>query len=125
MHPLAADVVGERFGDPREVDDAGLRGGQRLYARRVRLDLAQPVGVEAPKARHAVRVAASLELVEAGQLALVEGDDQLAAALRLDPARVAVLVERTRALHAQRGLQRTGRVVDARVDDAARMARLV
>ena len=48
---------------------------------RVRLDLAQLVGVDAPQARHAVRPAAALELVERGELRAVERDDQLAAPL--------------------------------------------
>ena len=52
-------------------------------------------------------------------------DDHLAVPPSLDPALVAVVVQRRRALDAEPRLQRAGRVVDAGVDDAARVAALV
>ena len=57
-----------------------------------------PGRVEPAQPRHAVRVPAPLELVEAGSSDSVDGDDQLAAALVGDPAPLAVLVQLARAL---------------------------
>jgi hypothetical protein len=98
---------------------------QRGDAARVRLDLTQAGAVEAPQARHAVRVPAPLELVEARQLGLVERDDHLAAALVRDLVALAVLVQLARALDAEPRLQRPGRVVDPGVHYAAVVAGLV
>ena len=91
----------------------------------MRLDLAKPVGLEAAQPGHPVLAAAALQLVQPGQLALVAGDDQLAAPLERDAALPAVLVQLARALDAEPRLQRPGRVVDPRVDDAAVVPRLV
>jgi hypothetical protein len=118
-------VLGERAGDGREVDHAGGGRVQAGDARDVRLDLAQLRPGEPAQAGHPVGGAAALELVEAGELLLVEGDDELAVAAGGDPADVAVLVQPAGAVDAQAGLERAGLVVDARVDDAAVVARLV
>ena len=81
---------------------------------------------EAAQARDAVLDASAFELVERAELAVVEGDDELAAALvRRSPCCVAVGVEGVSALGAELGLQRPGLVVDAGVDDAGVVARLV
>ena len=79
----------------------------------------------APQARDAVGGAATLELVERRQLGAVERDDQLAAALVREPARLAVAGQLARARDAEPGLERTGRVVDPGVHDARVAACLV
>ena len=71
-------VVGQRAADGGEVDDAGAGRVQGGDAGRVRLDLAQPVGVEAADAGHPVGARTALELVEGGQLVGAQGDDELA-----------------------------------------------
>jgi hypothetical protein len=55
----------------------------------------------------------------------LERDDQLPAALGRDAVALAERVHPPRALDTEAGLQRTRRVVDARVDDAAVVAALV
>jgi hypothetical protein len=91
----------------------------------VGLDLADLVLVQPPQAGDPVGLAAELELGEAGQLRLVDGDDQLAVALEGQALCRAVLGEESRPLDAEPRLQRARGVVDAGVDDAARMPRLV
>ena len=92
---------------------------------RVRLDLAQPRGVEPPQPRHAVGDPAPLELVEPGQLVLAERDDQLPARVVADPALLAVGAQLAHPLDAQPRLERAGHVVDPGVDDARVVAGLV
>ena len=75
--------------------------------------------------RGAVGAAAALELVEPGQLLGASGDDHLPVAPGLDPALGAVDVEGGGALDAEARLQRARPVVDAGVDDPARVAALV
>ena len=77
------------------------------------------------QAGHAVGLAAALELVQAVQLGGVGRDDHLAAALVRDAPLLAVLVHLARALDAQAGLERAGRVVDAGVDHAGVVAGLM
>ena len=67
----------------------------------------------------------AVELLEPWDLRVVGGDDDLPAAQDRDPALVTVGEHPRRALDAEPRLERAGRVVDAAVDDAARMARLV
>jgi hypothetical protein len=95
-----------------------VQGG---YAAGMRLDLGDLVGCQPAKVRDLVGEAASLELIQSRQLLVAGGDDQLAIASRLDPALVAVVVEQPRALDAEPRLERSGRVVDAGVDDTARV----
>src|SRR3954468_5066624 len=89
------------------------------------LDRGVLVAAEAAQAGDAVRLPAALELVQAGQLGLVERDDQLAAALSDDLVLLAEQVQVARAADAQLRLQRSRDVVDARVDDAGVVAGLV
>ena len=76
-----ADLGGHRSCDRGEVDDAGLGGVERGDSGGVRLDLAQLRRAEAAQPRDAVRATSAGELVQGGQLGLVERDDELAAAL--------------------------------------------
>src|SRR5204862_4744430 len=113
----AAHVVGHRPRHRAEVDDPGVGRVQAGDACAVRLELADLLGAQAAQARHLVGAAAALELVEARELALVQGDDDLAAALDGDAALVAVVVQARGALDAQARLERARLVVDAGVDD--------
>ena len=108
------DVLRVRGRDPGEVDHARSRRMQRGDPAGVRLDLGDLVRVDPPQAGNPVGLAAPLELVEAGELTLVGGDDQLAVLARLDPALVAIGVEQAGPLDAEPRLQRARRVVDAR-----------
>ena len=98
---------------------------QRRHAAGVRLDLGDLAAVDPAQPGDLVLATPPLELVESRQLGLVGGDDQLAVAPRLDPALVAVGVEQPGALDAEPRLERAGGVVDAGVDDAARVGGLV
>src|SRR5437016_4386226 len=89
------------------------------------LELGQLVAVDPAQAGYAVRAAAPLQLLQPRQLAVAGGDDHLAAADCRDAPRVAVLEQLTGAGHAQLGLQRSGHVVHALVDDARVVAGLV
>ena len=90
----------------------------------VGLELGELRGAQAAQAGHRVGAAAALELVQARELALVQGDDDLAAALDGDAALLAVVVQARGALDAQARLQRAGLVVDAGVDDPGVVAGL-
>jgi len=57
-----------------------------------------------------------VKLLEARKLVLARGDDALATALVRDVPFVAVSVEIGASFDTEAGLERTGRVVDARVD---------
>ena len=63
-----------------------------------------------------VRCCTAFELRQARELALLDGDDQLAAALVREGALGDVLLERALAGRAELGLQRAWRVVDARMN---------
>jgi hypothetical protein len=70
-------------------------------------------------------IAAALELIQALELRAVGRDDHLAAALERDRPAFAVLIHLACAFDAEPRLQRAGHVVDARVDHARVVARLV
>ena len=69
--------------------------------------------------------ARSSSVVEARQLVVGQGHDELADPLDGDPLLGAVRLQRVLALAAEAGLQRARRVVEAGVDDAAVVAGLV
>src|SRR5437667_7688856 len=98
---------------------------ERANPAHLRLDLPEIVFVDESDAGRAVLACAHEQVVEAGELVLVDGDDDLAALLVRDAVLVAVRVELTAALHAEARLQRARRVVDAGVDDTAVVTRLV
>jgi hypothetical protein len=120
-----ADLGGERAGDRLEVHDRGPRRVQRLDAAHVRFDVRDLGGGDALEAGDAVGGAAALELVELRPLGLRDRDDQLAVAARGQAALDAVVVQLARALGAEAGLERAGRVVDAGVQDAGVVPGLV
>ena len=80
---------------------------------------------EQPETLQAIGAAALVDRLQARQLALVGGHDDLAAPFPADPVGVAEFLHEPRALDAEAGLQRAGLVVDAGMDDAAVVARLV
>ena len=116
------DLARHGAGDGREVDDPGVRASA---ARRRPRSAARP-----PRARRRSGAAgpgrrwpaAPLELVEARELAVVQRDDDLPAALGGDAVLFAVVVQPCGALDAQPRLERARGVVDARMDDAAVVA---
>ena len=120
-----AHVVRQRPRDRAEVDDRRRGRVQCGDPGGVRLDRPQPRRVQAPQAGDPVGRAAPLELVERGQVAAVQRDDQLPAALVGQPARLAVAGQLARPRDAQSRLQRAGRVVDPGVRDARVVAGLV
>jgi hypothetical protein len=119
------DILRERSGHESEVDDAGRGRVERGEPADVWLELPELVRPQPAEPRDLVRVAAPLELVEARQLGLTDGDDRLAAATGRDPARAAEVVELARAGDAEPRLQRARFVVDAGMDDAAVASGLV
>ena len=119
------DVLGEGLRDPDEVDHPGGGRVKRRDSARVGLDLRHLAGSEPAQARHSVGLPAPLELVEAPDLALVDGDDQLAGAPVRYLALRAERIEGARALDAQPRLQGPRLVVDPGVDHPARAAGLV
>jgi hypothetical protein len=113
------DVLSVGGGHLREVDDAGVGRVQGGDADGVWLELANLLRADSTQSRHSVLDPAALELVQAVELSLGGGDDELARALGADPPRLAVLVELGGALHAESCLHRSWAVVDPRVDHAA------
>src|SRR5690349_3597051 len=118
-------VGSEGLRDLGEVDDARGRRVESRDSLGVGLDVRNLIAIEAAQARDFVRPPAALELVEALDLRLGGGDDELARTTMGDLPLGAEGVESARALHTQARLQRPRLVVDAGVDDAARMAGLV
>jgi hypothetical protein len=98
---------------------------QPVDAACVRLDLGDLIGPDPAQPRDAVGSSSALELVQPLQLGAVGGDDDLAAALAGQALALAVLVHLVGPLHAQPSLQRAGDVVDAGVDHARVVPRLV
>ena len=94
-------------------------------AGRVRLDLAQLVALDPTQARHAVRRRPPLELAQAVELRRVERDDELPALAQRQPTLGAVGAQELAAAPAETRLERSRRVVDACVDDAAVVTGLV
>src|ERR1019366_6239802 len=110
----------------REGGQLGLfRGDDELAADLMRLDLPEFRGRERAQAREAVLPRAALELREGGQLGLFRGDDELAADLVRDAVSLAERYEQAPAFHAGFRLLGARLVVEARMDDAAVVARLV
>ena len=107
------------------VDNPRVGREDRLDARGVGLDLQQALPVNHLEVQRPVGCAPPVELVQAVDLRLVGGDDQLAAHLVLDAVLVAKLPEKDAAGGAEIGLLGAGSVVDAGVDHAAVVTRLV
>jgi hypothetical protein len=119
------DVVGESPGHEPVVDDPRARHMQRPYASCVGLQFSQAGRSDQLEPRYAVRRPSTQQLLEPGQLGRLACDDHLAADVVRDCALVAVRPQRRSTLNAEPRLQRAGRVVHTRVDDAARASGLV
>ena len=119
------ELAGVGVGHPHVIDDAGVRSPQRPDTDGVGLNLLEPFGSHHLEVGYAVGDAALVEVIQASQLALVGGDDHLAARIVLDLVFVAEPDEAVLPAHAEPRLPRAGPVVDAGVDDAAVMTRLV
>jgi len=91
----------------------------------MRLALADTGGVEQLEALHAIGLSAFPQGVEPRQLAGFGRDDQFPDSTVLDAFLVAVLPRELSPLDAEPRLERTRRIVDARMDDAAVVSRLV
>src|SRR5207302_7978588 len=89
----------------REVHDARHGGIDRLDAGTVRLQLPEPLRADELDDLHAVGHAALIEPLQAGQLALTRGHDDLAAELIGDAVRVAEARQQVAPLHAQLRLE--------------------
>ena len=98
---------------------------QRRDPPHIRLDLDHLLRPETPDPRNAIGDGAPIDLFETTELVGVARDDQLAALVVGDPALLAVGLEQFDTAAAELRLQRAGRVVDARMHDAAVMAGLV
>jgi hypothetical protein len=91
----------------------------------VRLDFTQFFAREQGQARHSVRSAALVQLVEQGNLTFVTRNNNLPAFVIADGIFVAELPEKCTASQASARLGRTGLVVNPRVNDTAVVASLM
>src|SRR4029079_15107608 len=94
-----------------EVDDAGPRRPQSADPEHVRLELPDPLPTHRLETPDAVLPRTRPEPLEARQLALRQGDDELADPLHLDSPLGAVRLERDLALAAEAGLDANRRAV--------------
>ena len=78
---LLAQLTFDSPGNGGEVDDPGRGGVQGGETSALRLDFADLVCVNPAQPRDSVGTGAGLQIVEAQQFLLPDGDDQLAAAL--------------------------------------------
>ncbi len=108
-----------------EVGDRGLGRVERGDAGHVGLDLGEIVGFEPPQPGNAVLVCPFGEPPQRFELALLGRDDELAARVVGEVALGAVVAQEVQSAPAQPGLQRSGRVVDAGMHDAAVVGGLV
>ena len=107
-------ALGQARADLLEIDDARVVHHDSRDAGRVRFDLAQPFGAH-QLAGHTVGHAAPVEVVQPAQLGFVQRHDHLAAQLVGDPFFPAEGDHSLPAGPAGGCLQRTGLVIDARV----------
>ena len=97
----------------------------RRQARRVRLDFLDLLRIQFAQAQQTIGIAAFPQSVQAVHLFVGRGDDHLAALLMLDAVRAAEGQHLLQALHGALRLDRAGLVVQARMQHAAVVARLV
>src|SRR5260221_2014853 len=106
-------------GDACVVDDASVRRPDGHDSGGVRLDLAQALRPDHLDSHDAVGGPPPIQLFEPRELALIEGDDELAAQLKRNRVLFTEGYQATMSLDAGPCLERSGRVVDAAVQDAA------
>ena len=123
--PRGADLAGIPLRHAAEIDDAGRRSPERADPGRVRLDLPHPVRTDLLDPFDAVGERALADLDQARQLRGLERHDELAAPLVRDAVLRRELLQRGPPFAAEPRLSRAGRVVEARVNDAAVVPGLV
>src|SRR3990172_2208712 len=103
--------VGIEYSRPGRIN-RGVRRYVRLHPRHIRFS-------QHLKALDAVKPAVSVQRLKRGHFIFVRGDYELAEPFERDGILFAETIEKPRALHAQRRLQRARRVIDAGVDNLA------
>ena len=121
----ARDQAGQGGGDGAVVGDRGARHVQRGDAAAERLDVAHLLRPQKRQATHAVRDAATVDLLQTGNLARLGRHHELAAAQERHAVLLAEAGHGRRPFGAQAGLVRARPVKDAGVDDTAVAAALV
>jgi hypothetical protein len=93
--PGFLEAPSERFGDGEKIDDSGVGRVEGGDPGRRRLDRGDLFGaLQSTQPGDAVRPGAALELVEAPQLGVFDGDDQLADAIVGDALGFAELIHK-------------------------------
>jgi hypothetical protein len=105
------------------VDDTGTRREQARRGTQRRLPAANLVGAQHLEARSTVRQTALPQLLEDANLFFAGGDDDLPQLPMGNPAILAVPIEPLPTLHTRARLERSLRIVDARVNHFAVAAR--
>ena len=121
----ALDFADERVADGLVIDDAFLWNAQCCEAGGVGFDFSELGGIEPLNAFEAVLLAARFQFAEAGDFGFVGGDDDLPADFMGDSMLAAEFGHEPNPVHGESGLQRTGLVIEAAVEDAAVVRALV
>ena len=120
-----AQVLGVGEGHRAEVDYAGPRRPEATDPGGPRFELADPLRSDLLEAIHAVRGGAVADVGQSRQLLAGQRDDELARVADRDPVCLGVGFECGLALAAERRLERSRRVIQAGVDHARVVPRLV
>ena len=123
--PVFADVVRVCRCHEPEVHDASLGREKSRNASDVRLELGKALGADPFQSRHAVRLAAPMELFQTRKLRLVARDNYFAAPLERDAAPIAEADEFLGTCHTEARLERSGNVVDSAMEDTTVVAGLM
>src|SRR5579875_2963931 len=118
-------IIGIREADEIPIDDPGHGGEDRGDPGTVRLALPDPTLIEHLQVLDTVLDTAFHEFVESLEFARFRRDDQLPDLTVFDPFLFAVPPDQFSPFDAKLGFQRTGLVVDPRMDDSAVVTRLV
>ena len=120
-----ADLLGEGTRDRGEVDDRGVRRVQRADARHVGSTARRPAASSRPEVGDTVCVRPLAQRVQAVELGAIERHHELAELHERDVVRRAEGAQELAAAAAEARLQRVRGVVEAGMDDAAVVARLM
>ena len=120
-----AHLIGQGERHAPEVDDARPRRVERAKASHVRLDLPDPLRPDLFQPLDSIRLSPPLQLGQARQLQLLEGDDELSARLVWDAVLGCEALQLRLPFPAEPGLERARPVIDAGVDDAGVVAALM
>ena len=125
LPPVVAEPVGVGQGNLGVVDDPRVGRVEGPHTTGVRLQLPELLGLYHPQPGDAIGGPAPVQLIQAGKLAPISGDNYLAAHLILDAVVSAKLQEGAASGHAVPGLEGTRPVVDSRVNHPAVVPGLV